>query len=171
MKKLKKLLKDFSIKRESKYYNNFKFIFNCKNLCMDLSISENGMTSGSRVIVIKTNNIISINDFNISLEQNKENNVDKIGSKILIIFTTTQGVSTNIIFDANDSVSNLLKIYLKRIGRPELISSLMEGGNKIEFIYNANPLKINDTTKVKDIFKNSSNPRIVVNDVHNMIGA
>ena len=47
----------------------------------------------------------------------------------------------------------------------------MEGGNKIAFIYNANPLKINDTTKVKDVFWNSSNPKITVNDVNNMIGA
>ena len=115
--KIKEVVKRFFDKAgiEPKYYNNFKFIFNCKNLCMDLSISENGMTSGSRVIVIKTNNIIPRNDFNISLEQNKENNVDEVGSKILIIFRTTQGVSTNIIFDANDSVSNLLKKYLKRI--------------------------------------------------------
>ena len=138
---------------------------------MDLSISENGMTSGSRVIVIKTNNIIPRNDFNISLEQNKENNVDEVGSKIRIIFRTIQGVTTNIIFDDNDSVSNLLKKYLKRIDRPELISSLMEGGNKIVFLYNAIPLKINDTTKVKDVFGNSSNPIITVNDVDNMIGA
>ena len=156
---------------EPKYYNNFKFIFNCKNLCMDLSISENGMTSGSRVIVIKTNNIIPRNDFNISLEQNKENNVDEVGSKIRIIFRTIQGVTTNIIFDDNDSVSNLLKKYLKKFDRPKLISSLMEGGNKIVFLYNVNPLKINDTTKVKDIFKNDSNPKIVVYDVHNLIGA
>ena len=47
----------------------------------------------------------------------------------------------------------------------------MEGGNKIVFLYNANPLKINDTTKVKDVFGNSSNPIITVNDVDNMIGA
>ena len=156
---------------EPKYYNNFKFIFNCKNLRMDLSISENGMTSGSRVNVIKTNNIIPRNDFNISLEQNKENNVDEVGSKIRIIFRTIQGVTTNIIFDDNDSVSNLLKKYLKKFDRPKLISSLMEGGNKIVFLYNVNPLKINDTTKVKDIFKNDSNPKIVVYDVHNLIGA
>ena len=130
--KIKEVVKRFFDEAgiEPKYYNNFKFIFNCKNLCMDLSISENGMTSGSRVIVIKTNNIIPRNDFNISLEQNKENNVDEVGSKILIIFRTTQGVSTNIIFDANDSVSNLLKKYLKRIDRPELISSLMEEETK-----------------------------------------
>ena len=171
--KIKEVVKRFFDKAgiEPKYYNNFKFIFNCKNLCMDLSISENGMTSGSRVIVIKTNNIIPRIDFNTSLMQNKENNVDEVGSKIRIIFKTTYGAITNIIFDANDSVSNLLKTYLKRISRPELISSLMEGGNKIAFLYNAFPLKINDTTKVKDIFKNDSNPIIMVNDVSNMIGA
>ena len=171
--KIKEVVKRFFDKAgiKPKYYNNFKFIFNCKNLCMDLSISENGMTSGSRVIVIKTNNIIPRNDFNISLEQNKENNVDEVGSKIRIIFRTTQGVTTIIIFDNNDSVSNLLKTYLKRIDRPELISNLMEGGNKIAFIYNANHLKINDTTKVKDIFKNSRNPKIIVIDFYNMIGA
>jgi len=171
--KIKEVVKRFFDKAgiEPKYYNNFKFIFNCKNLCMDLSISENGMTSGSRVIVIKTNNIIPRNDFNISLEQNKENNVDEVGSKIHIIFKTTRGAITNIIFDVNDSVSNLLKKYLKRIDRPELISSLMEGGNKIAFLYNANYLKINDAIKVKDIFKNDINPKIMVNDIDNMIGA
>ena len=47
----------------------------------------------------------------------------------------------------------------------------MEGGNKIVFLYDANPLKINDTTKVKDIFKNALNPKIIVNDIDNMIGA
>ena len=47
----------------------------------------------------------------------------------------------------------------------------MEGGNKIVFLYDANPLKINDTTKVKDIFKNSRNPKIIVIDFYNMIGA
>ena len=138
---------------------------------MDLSISENGMTSGSRVIVIKTNNIISINDFNISLEQNKENNVDEVGSKIRIIFKTTQGEITNIIFDANDSVSNLLKKYLKSIDRPELISSLMEGGKDIVFLYNGTALKINDDTNVKDVFKNDINPKIFVGDLSNLIGA
>ena len=171
--KIKEVVKRFFDKAgiEPKYYNNFKFIFKCKNLCMDLSISQNGMTSGSRVIVIKTNNIIPRNDFNISLEQNKENNVDEVGSKIEIIFRTTQGMTTSIIFDDNDSVSNLLKKYLKRVDRPELISSLMEGGNKIAFLYNGKFLKINDTTKVKDIFKNSSDPKIIVNDVNNVIGA
>ena len=166
--KIKEVVKRFFDEAgiEPKYYNNFKFISNCKNLCMDLSIAESGMTSGSRVIVMKTNNIIPRIDFNTSLMQNKENNVDEVGSKIRIIFKTTHGVITNIIFDANDSVSNLLKKYLKRIGRPEL-----EGGNKIAFIFNANPLKINDTTKAKDIFKNDSNPKITVNDVNNMIGA
>jgi len=138
---------------------------------MDLSISENGMTSGSRVIVIKTNNIIPRNDFNISLEQNKENNVDEVGSKIRIIFKTTQGEITNIIFDANDSVSNLLKKYLKSIDRPELISSLMEGRKDIVFLYNGTALKINDDTNVKDVFKNDINPKIFVSDLSNLIGA
>ena len=138
---------------------------------MNLSIAENGMTNNSRIIVIKTKDIISRIDFNINLELNEENNEDEIGSKIRILFRTTQGTTTTIIFDDNDSVSNLLKNYLKRFGRPDLISSLMEGSNEIAFLYASHPLKINDNTKVKDAFKNDINPKIIVNDVNNLVGS
>ena len=154
---------------ESKHYNYYKFIFNCKNLNMDLTVSENGMTNNSRIIVIKTQDVR--NNFNISLEQNKENNEDKVGRKIHIIFMTVQGVKTNIIFDANNSVGDLLKLYLKRMDRQDLISSLMEGSTKIVFVWNAIQLKINDTTKVKDVFKNNVSQKIVVNDIDGLIGA
>ena len=47
----------------------------------------------------------------------------------------------------------------------------MNGGKSIAFLYNANKVDINDTKKVKDFFKGVNNPRIVVNDVNNFIGA
>ena len=39
------------------------------------------------------------------------------------------------------------------------------------FIWNGGQLKINDTKKAKDFFKGVNNPRIVVNDINNLIGA
>ena len=42
---------------------------------------------------------------------------------------------------------------------------------KLVFLWNANILDINDTKKVKDFFKGVNNPRIVVNDINNLIGA
>ena len=47
----------------------------------------------------------------------------------------------------------------------------MNGDKSIAFLWNANKLDINDTKKVKDFFINVMSPKIVVNDIHNLIGA
>ena len=94
--------------------------------------------------------------------------VDKPGPKINIIFNTTQGTATNLVIPYGTTVEGALEKYLKRMGRPELIGSQ---DNKICFLFNANKMKFGDQTPVEQFFKNAPNPKVVVNDINNLIGA
>ena len=167
--KISQVIKRYFIKAGidySKYHKYFKFIFNAKNLNLDLTVAESGIIDNSNIFVFKTQNImIPRNDININLEQNNENKEEK---RIHVIFKTTNGMSTKILFNENGSIGDLLKTYFKRIDREELI---FKGGESIAFLWNANKLDINDTRKVKDFFKNNMNINIVVNDIQGLIGA
>ena len=90
------------------------------------------------------------------------------GLKVNAVFKTTQGLTTNMIFDYGITIDQALAQYLNRVGRPELIGNLQ---NKICFLYNAKQLNFGDQTKVEEFFKNIVMPKIVVNDTQNVIGA
>ena len=90
------------------------------------------------------------------------------GPKMNIVFTTTQGHSQILILNYGTPIDEALKIYLKRVGKPELIN---DNTNKICFLFNATKIKFGDNTPVEKYFKNSPNPKIVVNDVNNLTGA
>ena len=64
------------------------------------------------------------------------------------------------------TIDELLKRYLKRIGRPELIG---DKSNKICFLYDGHKLKFGDKTTVKKYFKNAPNPKVTVNDIYCLI--
>ena len=168
--KISEVIKRYCIKAGiDKYHDNFKFVFNAKKINLDLTVAESGITNNSVILVIVDYHaMMPKNDININLEQNNENKKEK---KINIRFSTTQGTITNISFNENGSIGDLIKLYLKRVDRPDLISSLMNGDKSIAFLWNANKLDINDTKKAKYFFKNDMKPKIVVNDIHNLIGA
>ena len=173
--KISEVIKRYCIKAGiDKYHDNFKFVFNAKKINLDLTVAESGITNNSVILVIVDYHaMMSKNDININLEQNNENKKEK---KINIRFSTTQGTITNISFNENGSIGDLIKLYLKRVDRPDLISSLMKGDKnlvdkKLVFLWNAIKLDINDTKKAKYFFKNDMKPKIVVNDIHNLIGA
>ena len=174
--KISEVIKRYFIKAEidSKYHKYFKFIYNAKNINMDLTVAESGIANNSNIFVIKIQNVmIPRNDINTNSEQKKENEEEK---RINYRFNTTQGLTTNISFNENGSIGDLIKLYLKRVDRPDLISSLMKEDKnlvdkKLVFLWNANILDINDTKKAKDFFKGVNNPSIVVNDINNLIGA
>ena len=168
--KISEVIKRYCIKAGiDKYHDNFKFIFNAKKINLDLTVAESGIANNSNIFVIKIQNVmIPRNDINTNSEQKKENEEEK---RINIIFRTTLGLTTNISFNENGSIGDLIKLYLKRVDRPDLISSLMNGDKRIAFLWNGNLLDINDTKKAKDFFKGVNNTRIVVNDINNLIGA
>ena len=145
---------------------NLKFIYNAKQLAKNLTVAEAGLTNLSRIFVIETKPI----NFKRKISNNFSEFEPKDEGKreIIVTFNTTQGTKTQISINYDESIGMLLKRYLKRVDRPDLIE---DKSNKICFLFNAIQLKLNDKTKVGDFFKNVQNPKVVVNDVINLIGA
>ena len=87
---------------------------------------------------------------------------------INVSFKTTQGISHTIAINSEESIGTLLIKYFIKLGQAALISSDL---NNVCFLFNAKPLKLNDNTKIKDFFEGCSNPKVIVYDINNMIGA
>ena len=85
--------------------------------------------------------------------------------KINIIFQTTQGVARTFVFDYGTTIDEVLKKYFYRINKPEIINQK----GKFCFTFNASQLKFGDKTKIEEFFKGISNPKVVVNDVNNLV--
>ena len=90
--------------------------------------------------------------------------------KINVIFKTTQGVTHTLVYSYGTTIDAVLKKYLKRVNREDLIKDETNKG-KICFLFNAAQLKFGDNTPIEQFFKGISNPKVVVNDVNNLIGA
>ena len=93
------------------------------------------------------------------------NNMSK--GKTNIIFKTTRGTALNIIIDYEKTVRELIQLYFKRLGKPELFNRHSD----IYFLFNANRLNYSDQTSVKKFFSSASYPMIMVNDLRDLIGA
>ena len=104
----------------------------------------------------------------VSNTQGQDNDANSPGPKINVIFKTTQGTTHTLVYNYGTTIDQALSKYLNRVGRPELIGDTT---NKICFLYNAAQLKFGDQTKVENFFKNVNNPKVVVNDVNNLISA
>ena len=90
------------------------------------------------------------------------------GLKINAIFTTTKGTKTIMLYDYGTTIDQAIQKYLERMNHLELYTTR---SNKICFLFNGAQLKYGDQTKVEEYFKNNSAPKIIVNDVHELIGA
>ena len=64
------------------------------------------------------------------------------------------------------TIDELLKNYLKRVGREDLIG---DKKGRIVFMYNACKVKFGDKTTVKEYFKGNQFPKIVISDANNLI--
>ena len=107
---------------------------------------------------------MGVEEVNNSGEEMNESNTN--GPKMNVVFKTTQGVQHTLVVDSSITIDELLKKYLKRVNRSDLVKS-----SKICFLYNAAQLKFDNQTKIDVFFNNMSNPKVVVNDVNNLIGA
>jgi len=87
-------------------------------------------------------------------------------TKKKIIFNTSQGVTTDLEVDPLITLDELLKNYLKRVGREDLIGDKKE---RIFFMFNAYKVKFGDKTTVKMFFKGMQFPKITVVDTNNLI--
>ena len=108
-----------------------------------------------------------MNMYNTAIPNQVQNQGMFNTSKINVIFRTTKGVRTNINIDSNKTVSELIQLYFKRIGKPELFQRPMD----ICFIFNADKMMFNDQTTVQNFFGSTFNPFVTVNDTKDLIGA
>ena len=107
--------------------------------------------------------IQSTTNFNKTLEPcyneiNTENKL-KIKKMNILFVTSSQGKKENININYGTSIDELLKIYLNKVKRPDLINNQ----KNISFIYNSKALNFGDNRKVENIFKyNNSNNNIII---------
>ena len=101
-------------------------------------------------------------DFNKSLEPNfdkikMENNKINI-KKINVLFaTSSQGKKENLNVEYGTTIDELIKLYLNRVKRPDLIDK----EKNISFIYNSKALNFGDKRKIENVFKNNYNNNII----------
>ena len=126
----------------------------------------NGMNGWEGVYNINNMNNMNNNMNNIN-NMNQVNNMPPVSiDQINVVFKLTNGSRKNVTISLNKTVGELICIFLKKMGSEDLIGNTKD----ICFLNNATKLNYNDKRKVKDVFINSV-PTIIVNDVHNLIGA
>ena len=112
-----------------------------------------------------------IKGYNLAMsEENNMNNGNKQqipDNKINCVFKTTQGVVTNLLIDQGKTMSELIKTYLNRMGKPELFGKK----DGVCFLFNASKVDFDCNIKVEDFFTFNGHPTLIVNDVNNLIGA
>ena len=84
-------------------------------------------------------------------------NLDSIKN---INFKTTLGNKTTLKVDKNNTIDELLKKYLDKINKSDIINNTAES---LYFTYNAEKLEFGDQRKIEDVFSNN-NPTILVSE-------
>ena len=146
--------------------------FGMPNMPMNMGIQ------GGNVFMGMNNNMMMDNSANEEWMKGFQMGVDEVsgsqqeenigGLKINIIFRTTQGTTTNMIYPYGTTLDQAIAKYLARVGREDLYR---DKSHQICFLFNGSQIKFGDNRKVEVFFKNIAGPKVIVNDVHNLIGA
>ena len=107
----------------------------------------------------------SPNSMNNNMMFNNNINMPDL-TKMQINFKTTDDKIFTITVDCEMSVDDLLKQYCKEFGHPDYIGTY----NKIKFIYKAGLLKFEDKTPIIIKFMSREPQKIIVHDVHDLMG-
>ena len=78
-----------------------------------------------------------------------------------IIFKTTLGSKTSIEINTSNTIDELLKQYLFKINRSDLINNTEES---LYFTYNAEKLEFGEQRKINEIFSGNPNPTVLVSE-------
>ena len=93
---------------------------------------------------------------------------DAPGPKLNAIYTTTKGTKTTMVYPHGTTIDKALEEYLKRMGSHDLY---LQKSNKICFLFQGSQMKFGDQRTVEQFFGFNTAPKIIVNDVHSLIGA
>jgi hypothetical protein len=129
-----------------------------------------GMNMAGQMPNVEGGNADWLAGYNMAMKENEvtQENDNSGGNKVNCVFKTTQGVVSNVLVEGNKTMGELLKIYLKRMGKEELIGKKDVG---VCFLYNATKIDFSNKTTIEDFFHFTPNPTLIVNDVNNLIGA
>ena len=114
------------------------------------------------------NNINNNFNLNNNLNQNNNNNINtstKIPDFINFIFAAGSGLTTNLRVQSNKTIEDLLKLYAKKAGFSERLL-----GTDINFLFDAEVMKVHDQTRLYAKFKRDYHT-ITVLDIKNVLGA
>ena len=92
-----------------------------------------------------------------------QNNISgiNIDSIKIINFKTTLGNKTTIEIEKNKNIDDLIKKYLEKINKIDIINNNDES---LYFTYNAEKLEFGDKRKIEDVFTTNNNPTILVSE-------
>ena len=96
----------------------------------------------------------------------QKNKVENEVRKINVLFRTGKGVNVNVIIDADKTMSDLISLFLKKVGKPELFGKEED----VYFIYNGAKFEHRNEKPLSRAFS-SLQPTIFVNETKELIGA
>ena len=96
----------------------------------------------------------------------QKNKVENEVRKINVLFRTGNGVNVNVIIDADKTMSDLISLFLKKVGKPELFGKEQD----VYFIYNGAKFKHINEEPLSRAFLGLQ-PTIFVNETKELIGA
>ena len=131
------------------------------NMMMNNNFNNFDMGNNMMMNNINNNNFgIPINNWQNMMNYNELNNNSIFNDRLkqIVIFKDAQGNLTDILFDCDTTIDEMLKKYLKRINRPYLYRQ----SNRLQFIYNAQLIRFGDKTPIKELFVRSIMPIVTV---------
>ena len=160
-------MNNINISFNNSYINNPNMLnnsFNQNNMNINNNFMPNMMNNNNfNPNISMNNNYLPIQNMINNINENKEanlkngvgennyyNDYDHSEPKINVYFKTRSGHITTLIINYKKTIDQLLKKYLERIGRSELIGDI---GRRVTFIYNARQLRFGDNTPVEQYFK------------------
>ena len=142
-------------------FKNCKFIMNQKSIPPTLTFAESGVENNSHISIIE----VKSNNNSGDSESEDDEQCECEGIKKNVLFHHSLGLLINIKISPNHSLLTLLKKYLARIG-----ITIESANNSLFFMFGYERINFDEKTKIKDFFKNNTNPKINVIDRGNLIG-
>ena len=188
MDKMDKMYKNMMIldNMNNIYKNMTMLMDNMNNMYNNMTMMMNNINNTYNNMMMRNNIGMKMMGNNIGMNMGMENNISNFGNndwmkgfqmvmnvgnqsqeksapKMNVRFMTNKGTITNMVFKYGTTVGEALKLYLERVGRPDLIDNI-EG--KLWFSFDANRLEYTDNRKIEDVFS-PVGATIFVNYIYN----
>ena len=121
---------------------------------------ENDFMEQMNDLLKRINNMNYSTKLKVSYDElgDQSNNINSLKN---IIFKTTLGSKTTLEINSTITIDELLKQYLYKINRSDLINNTEES---LYFTFNAEKLEFGDKRKIDEVFTTNPNPTVLVSE-------